>query len=134
MKFLLKSVTLKIWALLLIIVLINVATNSATYYLGTKAGFKYSTKASGQTLENVSGTLDKAIEKETIKNEVTNNNEVNIDKVKKSDSLVIEFKPNTATDQKPDNKIVAPKKDDCIDVKELSKRELKRLRRRNVIY
>jgi hypothetical protein len=104
---------------LIIIIVTNILTAFIVYKVTVKTNIK--------AIEAFSPTIEKAIDKETIKNEIKN--EIQIDKIKKSDSLVIKMDPTN--NQKPVNIIAG--ETDCIPLMELSKRELRVLKKRGLI-
>ncbi|WP_411031664.1 hypothetical protein [Spongiimicrobium sp. 3-5] len=67
-------------------------------------------------------TIERAIDKESIKNEIKN--EIQIDKIKKSDSITITLDPTN--NQKSINAFSGK---DCIPLKLLSDREKRKLKR-----
>lgn len=101
---------------LIIIIVTNILTAFIVYKVSVKTNIK--------AIEAFAPTIEKAIDKETIKNEIKN--EIQIDKIKKSDSLIIKFDPTN--NQKPINIIT-----DCIPIPELSKGEIKRLKKKGFI-
>lgn len=79
--------------------------------LGSVIGYSASTLSNRQTIELLTPTIKDAIAKETttIKNEITHDIEVKIDKIKNSDSLNLNIKQNPVATQKPKIKITKPK-------------------------
>ena len=100
----------------LIIVIVSVS-------IGAAVGYKASTWANEATLAQVIPTIEKAIDKETIKNEIKN--EIDIDKIKNSDSLNIVFSPDN--NQKPTNVIKTDT--DCIKLSDFTQSQQKRIKR-----
>ena len=98
--------------------IIIIVTNLLTAFIVYKVSVKTNIKA----IEAFTPTIEKAIDKETIKNEIKN--DLHIGKVKKSDSLTVIFDPTN--NQEPINIIST----DCIPTSELSERELRRLKRK----
>ena len=101
----------------LIIVIVSVS-------IGGYVGYSASIKANKQTIQLLTPSLIEGIRKETtnIKNEITHDISVEIDKIKKSDSLNINLiqKPNTK--QEPINEVTPT-------VKKLTRRQKRRQRR-----
>ena len=75
--------------------------------LGAAIGYYASTESNRTTIELLTPTIREAIARETtsIKNEITHDIQVRIDKLKKSDSLNININQNPETKQTPTNKI-----------------------------
>ncbi len=95
--------------------------------LGGTIGFFAAVKSHKLTVEQLRPTIERAIDKETIKNEIKN--EIDIHKIKKSDSLKIIFDPTN--NQKPIN--VISRNDSCIPVRLISNREIRKLKRSGVL-
>lgn len=95
----------------LIIVIISAMIGGAIAYYA-------STKANEQTIKLLTPTIREAISRETttIKNEITHDIKVQIDKIKKSDSLNINVTQHPNTSQKPNNKITV--KQDSVKAKQ----------------
>lgn len=74
--------------------------------LGGTIGYTASTKSNKQVIEQLTPTIQRAIDKETIKNEILNEIEVKVDKIKKSDSINININQIPDNNQKPKNVIV----------------------------
>jgi len=91
--------------------------------LGAGIAYYASTRANEETIALLTPTIREAIARETtsIKNEITHDIKVEIDKIKKSDSIniIIDQKPKTT--QKPKNKITI-KKDSAAPPPEEKKR------------
>lgn len=96
----------------LILVLVSVI-------VGVGIGYKVSVKTAEKMIKAQEDVIVAAIDKETIKNEIKN--EINIDKVKKSDSLVIKMIPEN--NQEPTNILNKENSVDC----EVSAAEYNRL-------
>ncbi len=82
-------------------------------------------------LAAITPTIEKAIDKETIANDIVNKIEVQVDKIKKSDTLQININQEPLNDQHPNNTIV--KTDSCAisisDYNKLSKSQKNRINR-----
>ena len=74
-------------------------------------GYFASTFSNKQTIELLTPTIKEALARETtkIENKITHDIKVEIDKLKKSDSLNININQNPQTEQKPKNKITIKK-------------------------
>lgn len=85
----------------------NVAENLALVLVGVGFGAFMGhriTKVTSEGLtELMQPTIEKAIDKETISNTISNAIDLKIDKIKKSDTLVIDVNQQPANDQKPTN-------------------------------
>jgi len=87
----------------------NLALVLITFIIGSYSGYKISVKTAETMLEQQKELIIKAIDKETIKNEILNKIDVKIDKIKKSDNLKINIKQDPKNDQKPTNIIMKTK-------------------------
>ncbi len=83
---------------------------------GLFGGYFISTKTNQQTIDQLKPIIAKAIDKETIKNEIQNDIDLRIDKIKKSDSLNINIHQIPDNTQKPTN-IIISKKDSVPEIK-----------------
>ena len=107
----------------LIIVIVSV-------FVGGYVGFKASTSSNKQSITLLTPTIIEAIKKETIKNEISHEIDVKIDKIKKSDSLKIELIQTPTTKQEPINNIndcKPPKGMVLVKIESLNRRQRKRL-------
>lgn len=111
----------------LIIVIVSVS-------IGGYVGYTASINSNKQSIELLSPTIVEAIKRETtsIKNEITHDISVNVDKIKKSDSLNINLNQTPINNQKPDNKIeqISNNCDQgyiCIKIENLTRKQRKRL-------
>ena len=99
--------------------------------LGGYIGYTASLKSNKQSIELLTPTLLEAIKKETIKNEITHDIDLKIDKVKKSDSINININQKPTTEQKPINilkdTICIPNGYTLIKIENLTRRQRKRL-------
>ena len=98
----------------------NLGITIVIFLVGSFVGFKASTSATDNAIAQLKPTIEKAIDKETIKNEIKNEIDLNIDKVKKSDSIQININQKPDNKQKPIN-ILSSKEDCKIDVKTYNK-------------
>lgn len=87
----------------------NLAISIVVFLVGAFVGYKASTMANKNVIEQLIPTIEKAIDKETIKNEITNDIRVAIDKIKKSDSLKINIIQTPDNKQEPVNIIIKSK-------------------------
>ena len=108
----------KLFALALIVFVTGSLTGAFIY----RNGFS---KGHNDVLAALKPTIHKAIDKETIKNEIKN--EIQIDKIKKSDSIKIILDP--INNQKPVNVISTgcPNSSICMPIENLTRRQRKRL-------
>lgn len=105
-------------------------------FVGGFIGYKASTSANKQSIELLTPTITEAIKKETtsIKNEITHDIKVDIDKIKKSDSININIVQKPDTKQDPKNTVIKPTKTGvcptntiCFPIENLTRRQKKRL-------
>lgn len=91
---------------------------------GGYIGYKASIESNRMSIELLTPTITEAIKKETtnIKNEITNDIDVKIHKVKKSDSLKINIVQDPNNDLKPKIKVES-KKDTIVKVEKKKKRK-----------
>ena len=96
----------------------NTAENIAIFFIGGILGALIGVTTVMHTTDNIikqmTPTIMHAIDKETIKNEIKNEIKVDIDKIKKSDSLKIVIDQKPINNQKPTN-VVIKEKDSAID-------------------
>ena len=113
----------------LIIVLVCVS-------VGGYVGYTASLSANKQSIELLTPTITEAIKRETtsIKNEITHDISVKVDKIKKSDSININVIQTPNTSQKPDNTIkqsqVLKGCEEgyiCVKIENLTRRQKRRL-------
>ena len=116
---------------LFIILVVMVSTSYLTYKVTISAALE----SSVVTAKSFVPAIEKAIDKETIKNEISNDISLEIDKIKKSDSLTILVEQKPTNKQEPDNKLSkevklsnCPKGSICIPVENLTRRQKKRLK------
>ena len=120
---------------LIIVIFIMIATAFVTYKVTLNTAINVSLSTANSFLP----TIKKAIDKESIKNEITNDISLKIDKIKKSDSLQINVKQIPENNQKPKNILSVEKKKGCgegqicIDVKNLTRRQKRRLQKKPLI-
>jgi len=93
--------------------------------------FKVLRATSNDVLDQIKPVIEKAIDKETIANDIVNKIEVETGKIKNSDSLQINIHHHPVNNQKPHNQII--KTDSCVigisDYNKLSQNEKKRVQR-----
>lgn len=77
---------------------------------GAILGYKISIKTAEVLLEQQKSLIERAIDKETIKNEITNEIKIEIDKIKKSDSINININQTPDNKQDPTNIIIKKQK------------------------
>ncbi len=82
---------------------------------GAFGGYKMARNAQNDVIKQLIPTIEKAIDKETIMNKIENKINVEIDKIKKSDSLNINIIQTPDNKQEPVNVII--KKSDSIPKK-----------------
>lgn len=73
--------------------------------VGGVVGYNASILSNKQTITLLIPTIEQAIDKETIKNEILHKVDVKIDKIKKSDSINININQKPTTTQNPVNSI-----------------------------
>lgn len=105
--------------------------------VGGFIGYSASINSNKQSIELLTPTIKEAILKVTtsVKNEITHDIDLTIEKVKKSDSLSINIIQTPETEQTPVNQITpkgpeknaCPKNSICIPIKNLTRRQKKRL-------
>jgi hypothetical protein len=95
-------------------------------YVSYKAAVMGAIEASDRVVENLIPTINKAIDKETIANEIVNQIDLQVDKIKKSDSINININQVPNNNQKPIN-IIQKEKDTCIDISKLTQSQKRRL-------
>ena len=105
--------------------------------VGGFIGYSASINSNKQSIELLTPTIKEAILKVTnsVKNEITHDIDLTIEKVKKSDSLSINIIQTPATKQSPVNQITpqepvqnaCPENSICIPIKNLTRRQKKRL-------
>lgn len=87
----------------------NTAENIAIFFLGAILGafisFVTVIKTTDNIIQQMTPTINHAIDKETIKNEIKNEIDLKIDKIKKSDSLRIIIDQKPVNNQEPINVI-----------------------------
>jgi apolipoprotein N-acyltransferase len=88
----------------------NLGLSIITFLLGAAVGYYASTFTAEKMMAQMIPTIEKAIDKETIKNEIKNDIKLNIDKIKKSDSININIHQVPENNQKPIN-VISSKKD-----------------------
>lgn len=86
----------KIFTLALILFVTGALTGAFIQYRGFSNGYDNATEA-------MKPIISQAIDKETISNTISNAIDLKIDKIKKSDTLVIDVNQQPANDQKPTN-------------------------------
>lgn len=91
---------------LVYIITTNLLTAFVVYNVSTKTNLK--------AIEAFTPTIEKAIDKETIVNDIVNEIEVQIDKMKKSDSIQININQEPINNQKPKNQIIKNTKQDSV--------------------
>lgn len=93
-------------------------------FIGNNIATNNSTKAT-KTVLRESGVSEK-VNTETIKNDIKNDIELNIDKLKKTDSLNININQDPKNDQKPSNtinKTACGEGKICIDINDLTRKQ-----------
>lgn len=106
--------------------------------VGGFIGYSASINSNKQSIELLTPTIKEAILKVTnsVKNEITHDIDLTIEKVKKSDSLNINIMQTPDTKQSPANQITSqepeqnacPEKSICIPIENLTRRQKKRLK------
>ena len=87
----------------------NLAITIVILCAGAFIGYTASIKSNKMTIKLLIPTIEKAIDKETIENNILNKIDLKIDKIKKSDSLNININQKPINNQKPTNVIVKTK-------------------------
>lgn len=109
--------------ILVVCMLSSTAASFVTHY--------FTLRACNKTIAKITPTLDEAIKKPTISNNIENS--VNTGKIKKSDGVTLVLTPDN--DQKPVN--VISNETDCVPLDSLmtilSKREIRKLKRKGYI-
>ena len=115
---------------LVIVLAVMITTAFVTYKVTLSSAIAVSTN----TANSFMGTIEKAIDKETIKNEITNDISLKVNKIKKSDSINVNIVQRPINEQKPLNILetepeqkACPEGSICIPIKNLTRRQKKRL-------
>ncbi len=114
---------------------IVIAVMFATAFITNRVTLYSALEASKTTAKSFVPAIEKAIDKETIKNEISNDISLEIDKIKKSDSLMIFIDQTPVNNQKPKSVINkaqtakgCPDGSVCIPIENLTRRQKKRLK------
>lgn len=83
-----------------------IVTNTLTAIIVYNTCSKTNINTSEAIIKKLIPTIEKAIDKETIANDIVNKIEVKVDKIKKSDSLHINVNQEPNNNQKPKNAII----------------------------
>jgi hypothetical protein len=109
----------------------NLVISIIVFIVGVGVGHVVTQRTSKSLIAELKPTIEKAIDKETISNTITNAIDMKIDKIKKSDSLVISVNQEPFNEMKPTSTII--KTDDCqlskAQYSKLSESEKRRLNR-----